>query len=103
MKKFSPVLIALLGIIVGALAVTTYNTYRQKKHYYNVQYGDWRKLNLILDQVDKNYVDTVNNEEVTEAAIVAALAALASLVPYYGVLYLLRDRLQRRFSFRIKE
>ena len=34
---------------------------------------------------------------------VAALAALASLVPYYGVLYLLRDRLQRRFSFRIKE
>ncbi|MBO6221699.1 MAG: PDZ domain-containing protein, partial [Bacteroidales bacterium] len=76
MKKFSPVLIALLGIIVGALAVTTYNTYRQKKHYYNVQYGDWRKLNLILDQVDKNYVDTVNNEEVTEAAIVAALAAL---------------------------
>ncbi len=76
MRKFSPILIAVLGIIVGALAVTTYNTYRLKKHYYNVQFGDWRKLNLILDQIGKNYVDTIDNEKVSEAAIVAALAAL---------------------------
>jgi carboxyl-terminal processing protease len=76
MRKISPILIAVLGIIVGALAVTTYNTYRQKKHYLNVQYGQWRKLNLILDQIDKNYVDTVDNESVTEAAIVAALSRL---------------------------
>lgn len=32
-----------------------------------------------------------------------ALVALVSLVPYYIMLYLLRDRLQRRFTFRIKE
>ena len=76
MRKVSPILIAVLGIIVGALAVATYNTYRTKKHMIDVQYGQWRKLNLILDQIDKNYVDTVNNEEVSEAAIVAALAAL---------------------------
>ena len=76
MRKFSPILIAVLGIIVGALAVTTYNAYRQKKHYLNVQYGQWRKLNLILDQIDKNYVDTVDNKSVTEAAIVAALSKL---------------------------
>ena len=76
MKRFTPVLIAVLGILVGALAVTTYNAYRQKRHFYNVQYGQWRKLNLILDQIDKNYVDTVDNEGVTESAIVAALAKL---------------------------
>lgn len=76
MKRISPILIAVLGIIVGALAVTTYNSYRLRKHYYNVQYDNWRKLNLILDQVDKNYVDTVDTEGVTDAAIVAALAKL---------------------------
>ncbi len=76
MKRISPILIAVLGIIVGALAVTTYNAYRLRKHYYNVQYDNWRKLNLILDQVDKNYVDTVDTEGVTDAAIVAALAKL---------------------------
>ena len=76
MKRLSPVLIAVLGILVGALAVMTYNSYRTRKNMYNVQFGQWRKLNLILDQIDKNYVDTVDNDGVTEAAIVAALARL---------------------------
>ena len=76
MKRLTPVIIAVLGIIVGALAVTTYNTYLQKKNFYRTRYGEWRKLNLILDQVDKNYVDTVDNQKVTDAAIVAALAEL---------------------------
>ena len=76
MKKISPVLIAVLGILVGALAVMTFNAYQRSRHLYNVQYGEWRKLNLILDQIDKNYVDTVDNEGVTESAIVAALAKL---------------------------
>ena len=76
MKRYSPVIIAVLGIIVGALAVTTYNTYLQKKRLYKTQYGEWRKLNLILDQIDKNYVDTVDNQKVTDAAIVAALSEL---------------------------
>ena len=76
MKRYFPVLIAVLGIIVGALSVATYNTWLQKKNFYKTQYGEWRKLNLILEQVDKNYVDTVDNEKVTDAAIVAALAEL---------------------------
>ena len=73
MKRISPILIAFLGILVGALLVLTVDTYRQKKHMYNVQFGQWRKLNLILDQLDKNYVD---EGKVTEAAIVAALSEL---------------------------
>ena len=54
----------------------TFDTYIQKKNLYKVQYGQWRKLNLILDQVDKNYVDTVDVKDVTDAAVVAALAKL---------------------------
>lgn len=38
----------------------------------------------------------------TEDEGLAALVALASLIPYYIGLYLLRDRLQRTFTFRIK-
>ena len=61
---------------MGALAVLAYDSYSQKKNLIRVQYGDWRKLNLILDQIDRNYVDTINVNDVTEAAITAALAEL---------------------------
>lgn len=65
-----------MGIVAGALIVLAYNAYSQKRNMLRVQYGDWRKLNLILDQIDKNYVDTINVGKVTDAAITAALAEL---------------------------
>ena len=65
-----------MGIVVGALIVLAYSAYSQKRNMLRVQYGDWRKLNLILDQIDKNYVDTINVGKVTDAAITAALAEL---------------------------
>lgn len=76
MKRISSIWIAILGVAVGALAVLAYDSYSQKKNLIRVQYGDWRKLNLILDQLDRNYVDTINVNNVTEAAITAALAEL---------------------------
>lgn len=76
MKRISPIWIAALGMIAGALIVLAYNSYTQKKNMLRVQYGEWRKLNLILDQIDRNYVDTINVEKVTDAAITAALAEL---------------------------
>ena len=76
MKRISSVWIAVLGIAVGALAVLSYNAYTQKKAMLRIQYQDWRKLNLILDQIDRNYVDTIDVEKVTDAAITAALAEL---------------------------
>lgn len=76
MKRISSIWIAVLGVAVGALAVLAYDTYSQKKNLIRVQYGDWCKLNLILDQIDRNYVDTINVNDVTEAAITAALAEL---------------------------
>ena len=36
------------------------------------------------------------------SAGVSAILALASLIPYYILLYAFRDKMQRRFSFRIK-
>ena len=50
MKRISSIWIAILGIVVGALIVLAYNAYNQKRNMLRVQYGDWRKLNLILDQ-----------------------------------------------------
>ena len=76
MKRISSIWIAILGIIVGALIVVSYNSYTQKRHLLRAQYGEWRKLNLILDQIDRNYVDSVDVKKVTDAAITAALAEL---------------------------
>ena len=76
MKRISSIWIAVLGVAVGALPGLAYDSYSQKKNLIRVQYGDWRKLNLILDQIDRNYVDTINVNDVTEAAITAALAEL---------------------------
>ena len=76
MKRISSIWIAVLGIIVGALIVVSYNSYTQKRHLLRAQYGEWHKLNLILDQIDRNYVDSVDVKKVTDAAITAALAEL---------------------------
>ena len=39
-------------------------------------YNRWRKLNLILQEVQKNYVDTIDMKAMTDAAVAAALAEL---------------------------
>ena len=76
MKKYASIWIALLGIVVGALAVMTVQSYYKSRNLVRVQRADWRKLNLVLQQIDRNYVDTIDREKVTEAALTAALAQL---------------------------
>lgn len=76
MKRISSVWIAVLGILVGALLVLTGNTVLQNKKYHQARYVEWRKLNLILDQIERNYVDTIDNRKLTDAAVIAALAEL---------------------------
>ncbi len=70
------VLVALLGVLIGALGVNFYNSIQQKKALYRTQYDDWRKLNLILREVDANYVDSVDKKALTDAAVQAALGKL---------------------------
>ena len=76
MKKTYPIVIALLGILIGVLGTVSLQKYSQKKHGLKVEYSDWRKLNLILDQVRQNYVDTIDMKAMSDAAIEAALAKL---------------------------
>ena len=70
------ILTAVLGVLIGAMAVSFFFQVRERKALYNTQYRDWRKLNLILEQIDANYVDTVDKKALTDAAVEAALSKL---------------------------
>ena len=75
-KKLVRILEVLLGVLAGVLITLTVVRYRNDRHLMKVRYADWRKLNLILDMVDQHYVDTVDSEGVTDAAVTAALSQL---------------------------
>ena len=70
------VIIALLGVLIGAGSVFTAFRINQNRQRLRAEYVDWRKLNLVLESLDRNYVDTIDHKKVTDAAITAALAAL---------------------------
>ena len=66
----------LVGILLGVLVTLATIRVTDTKRMKDAKYGNWRKLNLILDQVDRNYVDTVDVVKMTDAAVTAALAKL---------------------------
>ena len=69
------VLTALLGVILGVLLTLVVMKMLPDRKF-DGDYNRWRKLNLILQEVQKNYVDTIDMESITDAAVVAALAEL---------------------------
>jgi carboxyl-terminal processing protease len=79
-RSYYSVITAILGVVIGVMASTLAFNENHKKQTvvveYDGDYSDWRKLNLILEQVDQNYVDTFDLQAVTDAAVVAALAEL---------------------------
>ena len=77
-KKQSWIRIAevLLGVLIGVLATLTVVRTRENNRILNAKYVEWRKLNLILDEIGKNYVDTIDQAGMTDAAIAGALAQL---------------------------
>lgn len=66
----------IVGVILGALITLTVVRYRDSKHLMHTKYTDWAKLNAILRVVDQNYVDTFSRQDVTDAAVSAALSKL---------------------------
>lgn len=70
------ILIAFTGILVGIFATLTFQKYQERQNGLKWEYGRWRKLSLILDNVEKNYVDTIDYKSMTDAAVSAALARL---------------------------
>lgn len=75
MKKES-LAVALFGVVIGVLATVTVFKVVDRNVRFDGDYNRWRKLNLILEQVQENYVDTIDMEKMTDAAVVAALAEL---------------------------
>lgn len=71
-------LTACLGVLIGALAtmIVVRRPQQEKVVKFDGDYSDWRKLNLILQQVEKQYVDTIDFKAMTDAAVTAALAEL---------------------------
>lgn len=74
--NFSGIWIAILGFVAGILATFLYVRIDKNRRYLKTEYSDWRKLNLVLQSLDENYVDTIDRKKVTDAAVTAALAAL---------------------------
>ena len=76
MKKIdNSIITALLGVILGVLLTLVAAKVLPEKKF-DGDYNRWRKLNLILQEVQKNYVDTIDMAGMTDAAVQAALAEL---------------------------
>ncbi len=77
MRKFdNSIVTALLGVVVGVLLSMVVYKAMEPKRKFDGDYNRWRKLNLILQEVGNNYVDTIDMEAMTDAAVTAALAKL---------------------------
>jgi len=75
MRNKTNILTVLLGVVLGAVMTLTFSTIREGKKF-DGDYNRWRKLNLILQEVQKNYVDTIDMKKMTDAAVKAALSEL---------------------------
>ena len=65
-----------MGLIIGVLATLVVLKFSDFNKKIKTDYSGWQKLNLILDQIENNYVDTLDVKEMTDAAVVAALSKL---------------------------
>ena len=69
------IIVALLGVILGVLITLVASKVLPEKKF-DGDYNRWRKLNLILQEGQQNYVDTIDMKSMTDAAVSAALAEL---------------------------
>ena len=75
MKK-SSILVALLGVVIGLLIALLVYRVGESRRMLRVNGNDWRKVSLILQSIDENYVDSVDRAKVSDAIAAAALSAL---------------------------
>ena len=64
---------ALLGVAIGALATLAFQHFVARPGALG---PGWHKVELILNSIDENYVDSVDHKKVTDAIASAALSAL---------------------------
>jgi C-terminal peptidase (prc) len=75
MKK-SSILVALMGVVIGLLTAVLIQRIGMNRRTMRVGGDDWRKVSLILQSIDENYVDSVDRAKIGEAVAAAALSAL---------------------------
>ncbi len=76
MKKSTAILLVLAGVLLGAAVAIPAMRVTEKNRLLASKYEDWLKLSVIMQKIDEMYVDTVDHEKVTDAAVSAALSAL---------------------------
>ena len=69
-------LICLLSIALGVAGTLLFQQIRENQIGKNWPYSQWRKLFLVLEEVENNYVDTLDVKGMTDAAITSALEKL---------------------------
>ena len=74
-KSLTYVLV-ILAVAIGSLGTLCVQSYNQRRMMLKTEYQDWRKLNLILNQIESNYVDTIDRVKLTDAAVEAVLSKL---------------------------
>ena len=74
-KRISSIWVALMGVLIGVLLALTWQS-ALRSPTRKIRVEAFSKIDLVLDQIQKRYVDTVDTDRLTEAAIVAALAEL---------------------------
>jgi len=67
---------SLLGILIGVLGCITVLKLTENYHKLESKYENWAKLNLVLQKVQENYVDTVDVRKISDAAIQAVMESL---------------------------
>ena len=83
-KRISSIWVALMGVLIGVLLALTWQS-ALRSPTRKIRVEAFSKIDLVLDQIQKRYVDTVDTDKLTEAAIVAALAELAGNFDGIGI------------------
>lgn len=66
-KQLNRILTVVLWVVILALVIGAVNTMRRNRAAkVQIPEGDWGKLMLVLGSVDKDYVDAIDHEKVTE-------------------------------------
>lgn len=77
MNRWSLIAAAVLGVAIGVLATLVYQSGTSAaRPAGKTSPDDWSKLNLVLQGISENYVDTVDHNKLSEAAIEAVLSEL---------------------------
>lgn len=77
-KRFQDILKFFFAFLIGMFLtlIVVKKNIQSRTVMFEGDYNQWRKLNLILQQVQQNYVDTIDMKGMTDAAVVAALMEL---------------------------